>query len=365
MAKKPHILILGGHVTPAYAVIEELLSRGHSKISFVGRKYSDRKQTDISFEYKEITSLNIPFYNLISGRVSRIISWDALFDCIALFFGFMQGLFYIFRLKPTVIVSFGGYLAVPVSIVAKIFGIPVITHEQTISPGIANRFIGFFANKVLVSFPSTVSFFKKEKTELTGNPVRKSLSQKGQQLFEPTRDPIVFITGGGLGSHSINLLIEEILGELTSHFVVIHQIGNVSEFGDYIRLYPQSSPRYYPYESLTAEQMAWAYHQADIVLSRAGANTTFELIMLKKPAVLIPLPWSGNDEQQLQADFFARNGFGESFSQKNSSKELFDLIEKVYKNIDAYKKAFLSTTQTFPTNASEHIADIIEACAGM
>jgi UDP-N-acetylglucosamine--N-acetylmuramyl-(pentapeptide) pyrophosphoryl-undecaprenol N-acetylglucosamine transferase len=358
-----HILITGGHVTPAYALIEELQKRGFKKLYFTGRKYTDRSKKDISFEYTEITRMGIPFYHLTTGRLSRNVGIHTLYDTVAFFYGFISSLFILNKVKPHIIISFGGYLALPITIVGWLLGITVFTHEQTIAPGISNRIIGTIADKVFVSFAETASYFGSHKTIHTGNLIRKKLLQKGRPVInKPLKKPLLFITGGSLGSHSLNMHIEKILGELVKKFTIIHQVGNVSEFGDYERLSKIADDEYYVYKNLSAEEMAWAYNQSEIIVCRSGANTIWELIMLKKPAVLVPLPWSGRNEQRLQARFFTKNGLGEGFDQIESSEVLLRKIDRIHTHRKEYENAFEKLPKNFILPATSSIADIIEEC---
>jgi UDP-N-acetylglucosamine--N-acetylmuramyl-(pentapeptide) pyrophosphoryl-undecaprenol N-acetylglucosamine transferase len=358
------ILFTGGHVTPAYAVIQELKKRKNYDIYFAGRKYSDRRSKDISFEYDEILSLHIPFFNITTGRLSRNIGIHSIVDLFLLVYGFIYSVYVLLKIKPHIIMSFGGYIALPICIVGWIMGIKIITHEQTISPGLSNKIIGFVADKVLISFDETKNVFGKNKTIHTGNPIRDQLlSTTSPLVVNKKNKPVLFITGGSLGSHSINMHIEHILDELLKSFLIIHQVGNVSEFGDYQKFKSYISEDYFLYKNLTVKEMSQAYSQSDIVVARSGANTLWELLILKKPAVLVPLPWSGQNEQRLQADFFVSHTLGEQYDQIKPSSDLLKKIHNVYKNISQYKKAFAQLPQNFILPAAHSIADIIDECA--
>ncbi len=361
--KKIRILITGGHFTPAYAVIEELQKRGFSKLYFVGRKYTDRKHKDISFEYKEISALGVNFHNLITGRLSRTFGLHTLQDFFSTIYGFIASLFLLNEIKPQVILSFGGYIALPICIVGWLLGIKIVTHEQTIAPGISNRIIGTIADKVLVSFAETASYFGKHKTIHTGNPIRSKLLTKGASLLKtPLRKPLLLITGGSLGSHSINTRIEQMLPQLSKKFMIIHQVGNASEFQDYERLSMKMTEDYAVYKNLNVSEMAWAYANSSVVVARSGANTIWELLMLKKPAVLVPLPWSGRDEQRLQANLFAKMGLGKVYDQLEPVENLLETIALVQSHTSTYKEAFSKLPQNFILPAAETIADILEEC---
>jgi UDP-N-acetylglucosamine--N-acetylmuramyl-(pentapeptide) pyrophosphoryl-undecaprenol N-acetylglucosamine transferase len=172
---------------------------------------------------------------------------------------------------------------------------------------------------------------------------------------------VIYITGGSLGSHSINAHIEEILNKLLKTFIVIHQVGNVEEYNDFERLSKLRRKNYYPVAHFSSEEVGWAFKTADIVISRGGANTTFELIYFKKPCIIIPLPWSGSNEQELHAKLFANSGAGEIFYQDEPSEKLYETIMEVYRNLPEYKKSFSLLQKYLHLDATEQIVDHIVA----
>ncbi len=133
--------------------------------------------------------------------------------------------------------SFGGFLAVPIVIWSKILGVQVFTHEQTIVTGLANRIISKFANKIFVSWESSLSHFPRSKTILTGNPIRKDIFEINSHIFNQLNAslPTIYITGGNQGAHEINYRVFEILPEVLRFANVIHQTGNSSVTNDFIQ----------------------------------------------------------------------------------------------------------------------------------
>ncbi len=356
MEKK--ILITGGHVTVALAVIDELLkSQKPDSIIFVGRKSANENEKSESFEYQEVTARNIRFIHLETGRGAQL-------------FKFIGGLVKAFKLlskeKPNVILSFGGYIALPIAIAGKMFGIKIITHEQTIEPGSANRIIGHIAKKICISFPETESLFDKSKVVLTGNPVRQSIFKPKNKILIPENYPCIYVTGGSIGSHAVNVHVENILKELLKKYVVIHQSGNISEFGDFERLnklrdfLPQDlKSRYILKPHFLDGEIADAYAFADLVVSRSGANTFFELIALGKPALFIPLPWSARNEQQKHAEIFKNHGAGEIFVQDEPSKKLLETIEMMVSKTDHYRLNVKKLAHYNKPNAQRKIIELI------
>jgi len=387
------ILITGGHLTPALSLIDALEKRFKKdlEIIFVGRKYALEQEKTQSLEYKEITKRRIKFIPLQTGRLTRILTIRTIRSLFRVPFGFWHGWQIVKNERPDLIFSFGGYLALPIVFWGFIFRIPIYTHEQTIHPGLSNRLIGILAKKVFIAFDEAKQYFSKNKTIVTGNPIRKSvltylrrprLRQEGFGLRPdevwPTADevggqahkigcikkdrPVIYITGGSLGSHSINEHIKKIIAKLLNYYVVIHQVGDTKEYKDYEylielkkKLPNELQNRYYVQKHFFEEEIGDIYSLADLVIGRAGANTFFELIALKKPAIFIPLPWAANCEQQKHAEMFKKFGVGEIFHQSDSSNHLLNLIGKMIERLDKYKKNFNSLKYLYKKNAAELI----------
>lgn len=365
------ILITGGHVTPALAVIDYLLDKKICSIidiTFVGRKYAVDYERTLSFEYKEVTKRNLRFIHLYAGRFTRIASWRTVLQLLRIPFGFVQSMQILLQNRPEKILSFGGYIGFPVTFIAWLLRIPVFIHEQTISPGIANRLSSVFARTVFCSFPSVVKLFPHSKVLYTGNPIREKLNSNilppPFQLSE--KKPVIYVTGGSLGSHSINAHIFRLVPKLLPKFIVVHQTGDVREYHDFEQalIYKNKLPKslqddYIIHKHLSEEEVAWIYRRADLVIARAGANTIFELLHLQKPSILIPLPWSSKNEQQKHALLFKSHGIGEIFEQTKSSEELYTLIETIYQNKKTYHRKFKELPFQIPLHASKTIVNSI------
>lgn len=360
------LLITGGHLAPALAIIDEILQNGSKtfdKIVFVGRKYALDTEKTLSLEYKEITKRRVEFVPLNAGRLTRVLSARSIRSLAKIPIGFFNALSILQKEKPDVILSFGGYLALPIAFLSLFFNIPLYTHEQTMSPGLTNRIIGFFSKKIFLAFEESAPYFNRSKTIVTGNPVRKSIFITDKKPFLCQKDRMVlYITGGSLGSHSINVHISRILLELLQTYIVIHQVGDTKEYNDYDKLWKQKlefSPdvqnRYFLAKHFFEDEIGYVYSLADIVIGRSGANTFFELIALKKPAVLIPLPWSAHGEQKKHAELFKEKGIGEIFFQNGSSDTLLHVIRSMSKNLETYRKNFSNVDYLYNQYASEKI----------
>jgi len=362
------ILITGGHLAPALAVIEEIKkTKPNTELIFVGRKYALDSEKTISLEYKEITKRKIPFVPLQAGRLTRILSTRSLRSFLRIPLGFLRAFFILNEYRPSLILSFGGYLSLPVVFWGYVFRIPIFTHEQTIKPGLANKIIGLLSKKIFVAFDESKKYFSERKTIITGNPVRKATFVVKKKPFEIKKNrPVIYITGGILGSHNVNEHIKKIIVKLLNSYIVIHQTGETKEYHDYENLLKlkQQLPidlqnRYFLAKHFFEDEIGYIYSLCDLVVGRAGANTFFELINLKKPAVFIPLPWSSGKEQQHHAEIFAKNGVGEIFHQIETSEKLLRIINNMVENIESYRNNFQSLSYLYKNNASQFIVEEI------
>lgn len=366
------ILITGGHVTPALAIIEELQRIGGHEVVFVGRKYPLDSENTLSLEFKEIEKRGIKFISLPTGRLARIISFASLKNAIRIPLGIIRAYEILRVQKPDVILSFGGYIAFPIALVGYFLGIAVYTHEQTIRPGLANRLIGKVAKSVFISFDGTQKYFSKDKVIVAGNPIRRFIFEVHSKPFEVSSGKkVIYVTGGSLGSHSINVHIGRLLKDLLKKYIVIHQTGDTKEYNDFEKLTNQRfklpaemRKNYILRKHFFEDEIGYVYSMSDLVIGRAGANTFFELLALEKPVLFIPLPWSANHEQQHQAQIFKDNGVGEVFIQSGRSDELIKVIEKMLKNIDRYKNNFARLKFMYKQDATNTIlSEILKGTA--
>ncbi len=368
MDKVKKILITGGHATPALAVIDRIKERSkYTHLVFVGRKYTSEKEKQIeSFEYQEVTARKIPFIHLSTGRLTRILAVRSLMSIFQIPQGFISAWRILKEEKPEAVLSFGGYIALPIAICAKLMGIKVYTHEQTIAPGLANKYIARFADTIFLSFPESAIHFKDKNIILSGNPVRQSVFESRVTILPKKNKPCIYITGGSLGAHAINELIEQMLHELLESYYVIHQTGSVGEFQDYERLsklrdaLPDDlKERYLIKEHISDEEIGAIYKCADIVIGRSGANTFFEMIALKKPTIFIPLPWSAHAEQEHHAQIFKKHKVGEIVHQSEGSAQLLKIIQQVVSKKEEYASHFNSLSTYNHINAADTIIDTI------
>jgi len=353
------IIFCGGHHNSALLVARVLKQKGYS-IFWFGHKYTMIGDKNPGAEYIEVRAEKIPFIEIKAGKWQK--KFNFLINILRIPCGFLQSLFWLIKIRPRLIVSFGGYLALPVSIAGWLLRIPVVTHEQTTVCGVANSLISKIAVKVLVSFPSSVNYFPKEKVVLTGLPIRTELFDKGKKLFENSKKTI-YITGGKQGAHLINEEVFKILPKLLKNFNVIHQCGSTSLFNDIetgqcLGEKLDKDLNYWVKEYFFEDEIGSVFKSADFVISRAGAHTVYELLYLGKPAILIPIPWSNKNEQMLNAQTLKKMGLAAILPQEDLEKGLLlSTIKKFSENLENYKK---STSAKIMQNATQNIVNEIE-----
>lgn len=355
------LVITGGHLSPLLAVLDVLPS--DFSVLVVGRKHALEGDRAVSLEYQALEERSIPFKEISAGRLQRKWTQHTLFSLFKFPYGFFQVLFILKEFAPDAVLSFGGYVSLPVTLACLLLGIPVLIHEQTLGAGLANRIASIWARKVCISWESSRRFFPKSKTVFTGNTMRKfKIGDKNEKV------PLIYITGGSVGSHVINVLVEGCLEGLLKKYKVIHQTGDAHKYRDFERLQKLKESlgktlkaRYHLTKFVKPEDIGTIFSKADLVVSRSGINTVTELLFFEKPALLIPLPYSQDNEQLENAYFLRDAGLAEVAFQKNlNPTALFELIALMVKNKNNYKPA-QSYKDMVRVDAAERIVDILQA----
>ena len=336
-----HIILTGGgtagHVTPNIALIPALQEKGY-KISYIGSYNGIEKQL--------IEELGIPYYGIASGKLRRYFDPKNFSDPFRVLKGYGEARKILKKLKPDVVFSKGGFVAVPVVLAAKHLHIPVIIHESDMTPGLANKICMRTAKKICCNFPETVKLLPADKAVLTGTPIRRELlngSRDAGFAFTGLSDdkPILLMMGGSTGSRAVNAGLRSALPQLLKEFHVIHLCGK----GNLDSTLAQ--PGYIQYEYIS-DELKDLFAISDIVLSRAGANAICELLALKKPNILVPLPAAvSRGDQILNANSFKKQGFSYVLEEeKLNADTLMAAVHEVYNNRDSYKKAMATSNQS-------------------
>lgn len=362
----------GGHIYPGLAVADELkkiAEKNNLKIKI----YWFGNSSGMDRTLVEKSGSADRFCAIPSGKLRRYFSIKNFFDVFKIIAGIVVSFFRLLFIRPAVVFSKGGFVSVPPCFAARILRIPVFTHECDFTPGLATKINSRFASKILVSYPETVKFLPKNKQSLavvTGNPVRpvfyEADAQKGRKfLFEgknvDLKKPVLLVLGGSLGAHQLNELVVENLAWLTEHFNVVHQCG--SKDASFV---PAQTDSYFPYPFIY-EQMPDVIACADVILSRAGANTVWESAVEKKPSVLIPLCGNGTRGDQVDnANFFKERGAafvltGNEAVFENLQRCLEKLLDKNERDLMSQKMAELASGKRASLKIAELIFKSIES----
>lgn len=341
-----------GHVTPNIALLPRLKEMDY-EIHYIG-SYD-------GIEKKLIEELNIPYYGISSGKLRRYFDMKNFTDPFRVVKGYAQAAALLRKLKPDVVFSKGGFVAVPVVLAAKHCHIPVIIHESDMTPGLANKLAMPSASKVCCNFPETLEYLPKEKAVLTGSPIRQELRQ-GNKLAAlefcgfTANKPTLMIIGGSLGAANVNAAIRGILPELLKTFQVVHLCGKGKMDDSLV-----GTEGYVQFEYIKKE-LADLFALSDVVVSRAGANAICELLDLRKPALLIPLGSSASrGDQILNAESFRSQGFCEVLTEDVMTPQLLlDTILKLYHSRTDYVQAMETSALS---NAIDTITNLIEEVA--
>lgn len=323
------VVIVGGHLSPALAVIEKLRNED---VFYIGRKHTFEGDNALSLESQEVARLNIPFFDLNTARLQRKFTKHTFPSLLKFPAGFVQSYKILNKINPDVILGFGGYLFLPVALAAYLLKIPIVIHEQTLEAGFTNKFVSKFAKKVCISWESSSKYFPKEKVVLTGNPLRQEIINAKNINNEKNKTPMIYVTGGGAGAHALNLLIEKTLDQLLQKCTIVHQTGDSQVYKDFERLESRKNDRYQCHKFFTDKEVALVMNKADLVVGRAGINTVTELIYLQKPSFLIPLPAGQKNEQLKNAQFIKNLGLGEYAQQDLLTPDLF--ISTIFSMLD-------------------------------
>jgi UDP-N-acetylglucosamine--N-acetylmuramyl-(pentapeptide) pyrophosphoryl-undecaprenol N-acetylglucosamine transferase len=358
----------GGHFSPALAVLDEMPKEWG--ILLVGRQHAFEADKTLSLEFQTAQRLHLPFVAIKTGRLQRKVSPQSITSLLKMPLGFAQASRIVHRFKPDVVLSFGGYIAVPVVLAAKLQRIPIVIHEQTLHAGLANQISAKFADTICLSWETSQKYFPKEKSVITGNPLRKEFltyAASNMQQKQSDDEKLLYITGGSAGAHGINVLIEGCLEKLLEHYTVIHQTGDAQQFCDYERLEKRRTKlpeklqkKYILNKFISTEQVVQIVSQADLVIARSGINTVTELLYLGKPSLFIPLPYGQRNEQLSNAQFVERLGMAKIIEQANtSSNDLLQTIHTMIKNSATYLNNAAKARSLVHSYAAQRILSIL------
>ena len=342
-----------GHVTPNIALLPALREEGY-EIAYIG-SYD-------GIEKKLIADFDIPYTGIATGKVRRYLDPKNFTDPFRVLKGFAEARKALKELRPDVVFSKGGFVSVPVVRAAASLKIPCIIHESDMTPGLANKLCIPVAHKVCCNFPETLKNLPAGKAVLTGSPIRKELTQ-GNKLAGldycgfTANKPVIMVTGGSLGAANVNKAVRDALPRLLPEFQVVHLCGK-----DKIDNLLLNTPGYVQFEYVKSE-LKDLFAMADLVISRAGANAICEILALRKPNILIPLPASSSrGDQLLNAASFKAQGFSEVIDEDDLTTDLLlTKVHEVFSNAQQYRQAFEKSSQL---DSIQTIIGLINEAAG-
>lgn len=361
------VLITGGHFSPALAVTN-LLKKKNYDVAVAGRKYSLEGEAAQSLEYLVSSERDIEFFEVKTGRLQRKFTKYTILSLLKIILGFFEAFKILIKYHPDLILTFGGYLGVPISYVAYFLGIPVVLHEQTTKAGLASKLIGRIAQKICISYEASRTFFPASKVVFTGNPIREEVFEVNKKISILPKHNVIYVTGGSTGSNTINCLIEDSLENLLSKYIVIHQTGDNKTTNDFERLSKKREcleedlkKKYILKKFILPSEIGYIYRISDLVISRAGINTVTEILALGKMALFIPLPHGQKHEQLDNARLVKEIGLGAYIEERELNKNLFlARIEEMIKNKGKYIVNAGKAQEYFKKDAAESILRIIE-----
>ena len=352
----------GGHVFPGLAVAEMLQLDGTYELMWMG---SCR-----GIEYEIVRRWNIPFCSIPAGKLRRYFSLQNVLDVFRVAAGFIASLFRFVLHRPALVFSKGGYVTVPPVYAARMLGIPVITHDSDVDPGLATRLNAKVATAICVPYEQSVQYFPsrlRSRIIVTGNPVRAEISVGDPQRFYERsslrRDlPLVFVQGGSQGAEELNRLLLPILPDLLPICVVVHQTGAAGRAASqqFLADNPQLKNCYYCADFFT-DEYADILQAATLSVSRAGAGSLWELAASNTPGIILPLVVGSRGDQVRNAEVFAAMGMITVLnSEERNSRMLRQKIIGLLNNSDRLH-SMRASAGAFQGGA-RHLADV---CRGL
>ena len=341
-----------GHVTPNVAIIPLLKKEGF-KIHYIG--------TD-GIEKKLISEIpDVEYHTITSGKLRRYFDLKNISDPFKVLKGISQSSKLLKKIKPDVVFSKGGYVAVPVVLAAKMRKVPTVIHESDITPGLATKLSAGAAKKICVTFEAAGKNFDASRVVVTGSPIRPELftgdAERARRALSFDNKPVVLFMGGSMGAKVINDTMRKVLGELTQGYNIIHICGKGN-------LEPELEGNSYKQFEYVSAELCDYMALADMVVSRAGSNSINEFLALAKPMLLIPLSVNASRGDQVDnAEDFKKHGYCNVLIQEDMTTDtLIQAIENTFNNREVYKR---NMSQSKASNGAKNVLDtIIEVVNG-
>lgn len=335
----------GGHFFPLVSVARELKKIAEDSLILDLELYYMGPD---DFSRDLLKQEGIVEINIVTGKLRRYFSFGNILDFFKIAIGVVQAFWNFFLVMPDVVFSKGGYGALPAVIASFVFRIPLVIHESDSVPGRVNQFSAKFAHKIAIAFKSAYDFFPKNKTALVGIPIRKrilgeDISAAKESLEINSNLPVISFIGASQGSQRLNEAVLGVLKDLTEEFEILHQTGlkNFTEVRGEAEIILESShkERYHPFGFLDENKLREFYSSSDLIVSRAGASSIFEIAAWGKPSILVPLGNAAQDHQRKNAYEYAASGAALIIEENNITPHvLLGEVRKALSNKELLRK---------------------------
>lgn len=370
----------GGHVSAASALIQSLIEDygvNPLDITYIGGDLGMvGEKSGSSLEQKKFKDVNFNTKFIRAGKLQRTFSFSSVKLLFRSILGLKDAFSFVQESKADLLISTGGFVSVPVCIWGWIFNKPIFLHEQTASVGLSNRIVGKFAKSIYTAFKESNKYFKGKRVEHVGNIVRKAIFKStedgvSEQVLKIVKiqnnKPLIYISGGGLGSHVINEKILRDVPAILQKYRVILQMGDNSTFKDFENaqeilksLVPEVSARFLPVKYIEDNDIGYIYHHMDMFVGRSGANTVYEIGILQKPSIFIPIPWVTHNEQYLNAKVLEDLGIAKILNEKDlTDTDITKDIERFFEQTKIRKINKEKISELFPVNATVRMIEDI------
>ena len=347
----------GGHMIPAHALAEELTARGH-RCALV----TDDRGARIPGLFEGVQVHILPAGRLAGGPIGWLRAGRQILTGRAM----ASRLYETFR--PSAVIGFGGYPALPALLAAQKDGIPTLIHEQNAVLGRVNRLMAGRVDAIATAYPNVMRLRSRHtaKAHLVGNPVRDEVLALRDQPYPPLPEDGVFrvlVTGGSQGASILSSVVPEGLGLLPEHFRRRLQVTQQCRAEDIEEVRARYAQLGIPADLATyitdmPERLAWSH----LIVARAGASTIAELTAAGRPAILIPLPSATDDHQTANAREMAKAGGARMIAQKNFNPvELAKQMQKLGLEPQSLANAAERAKAVGRPHAARDLADLVES----
>jgi len=355
----------GGHFYPLIATAEALRARDEERGTKVDLYYMGPD----AYSKSALDTLDIKFVYCPAGKQRLYRSFRNYTDFVKIFAGIFVAFYKLLYIYPDVVMSKGGYTSVPIIIASWFLRIPIIIHESDAKPGRANVFAARFAKYIGIAHDDVASSFPASKVALVGMPIRAAFFTKIANpevvVGVPSDRPVILATGGSLGAQRINDLIIQSLPTLLKHYTIIHQTGDehtkqVTDTASNLISDPELLSHYYVVGHLEPDKFAAAQQASSLIISRAGSGTIFEIALLAKPSILIPIPEDISRDQRSNAYAYARSGGATVIEEHNLNDDiLLAEIQRIMTYPGVYDEMVKNAKNFTVSTAAYTLADVI------